>query len=132
MRLISSRLAEYTFKVNGEFDTGDQIGDLSCRYTLRKVDDYREFQVTIEYDVDAHNGASCSIKISKIWLLSFAGKVTIDEGLYKIVEDTYQDLKDLTQTIALIQKIESLPAVPALKKDAIIRELISKFRDRDY
>ena len=64
--------------------------------------------------------------------MSFAGKVTIDEGLYKIVEDTYQDLKDLTQTIALIQKIESLPAVPALKKDAIIREVISKFRDRDY
>lgn len=132
MRVTSSRLAEYNFKVNGEFVTGEHIGDLSCHFALRKVDEHREFQVTIEYDVDAHNGASCSIKISKIWLLSFAGKVNIEEGLYKIVEDTYQAFKDMTQTLTLTQNIDSLPAIPALEKDAIIRDLNRKYRDRDY
>jgi hypothetical protein len=132
MRVISSRLVEYNFKVNGEFVTGEHIFDLSCHFTLQKVDEHREFQVTIDYDVDAHNGASCSIRISKIWLLSFAGKVSIDEGLYKVVEDTYQDLKDMTQSLAISQNIDSLPAVPPLEKDTIIRELATKFRDRDY
>lgn len=111
--------------MDGIFVKGDHVGDITFRFFVVDEGENLRFQVSLDYDVDAHNGASCNIRLSKNWLLNFEGQNPSPEKLFQVVDHTHKEFINITQAIVISQKIAAFPPPPELDKDAIIRQLAS-------